>query len=239
MILVLSRILAVTVLSLIPVLAWATPKAYISWHAPHGSPRASDSLWVTSGDSTRTDTLYVTFDPGNDSPTIYGFEAILTVRPAVSDTLGPYWRNDEWDYFRVEYPSEEPGLARPWKGGYGFPFYYHESRQARFRIMYALAADRAPAIKGGQVYSFARVIFRHPPKRLAMHNQPVCIEVSDTEGGVAFTLGDPMEPPADGVRYLSWNSRGGQLCASLKNKPPVWTPPAQEQPEKPKTADKK
>lgn len=70
-------------------------RIFLSWHAPYGTPGATDLLQFTPGDTTREDTLYLVAEPGTDSKTTYGYKATLYFRTVGNDTLSPYWRMGE------------------------------------------------------------------------------------------------------------------------------------------------
>jgi len=64
---------------------------YLSWSAPWGSKRAQQARRPACADSTKEDTLFLSFLPGRAGNTFTGFTTQLLFHATASDTLGPWW----------------------------------------------------------------------------------------------------------------------------------------------------
>lgn len=199
------------------------PQLYLSWHAPHGWPRATDTLSVACGDSTREDTLFLSFDPGADSASFNGFTATLYLRAAPTDSLGPWWRlTPEMGLsgrFRVEFAGDSTDRYHsPFRvRGTGRSLYDHTSTSARARLIYAVPWHRAVGVKKGETYTLARILLRRPPPEMAQCGQPLCIEWAVS--GLAFQLRSEPQVNRGGARFASLNSPKGAVCATFRGVP--------------------
>jgi len=205
-------------------------KIYLSWHAPYGAPRASSTLTVACGDTTRVDTLYMTCDIGTDSPTFLGFQAILTFHLLAGDTLGP-----SWDFgnettsprgVRAIWEADSSLVVRPpWGGvqGQGAIYYVHTRLTGSLRMGFAIPIDQALPVHFADRVLLARVLFQHPAAGTGC-DQPVCIAWD--WAGLSFAAAWESEITS-GDRFVSWNSPGGRVCApfSSARAPRPWKPP--------------
>lgn len=93
---------AMPVLTLLALVALAFPpragaeglpgRVFLSWHAPYGTPGASDFLNFVPGDTTRVDTLFVCAETDSDSKSVYGYNALFYFHSTGADTLREFWR---------------------------------------------------------------------------------------------------------------------------------------------------
>jgi hypothetical protein len=189
------------------------PVIFLTWHAPYGQPGATDTLSADC-DSTRSDTLWLAFDPGHASPKFLAVTADILFHAAVGDTLAPFWGRtyDEkpW-WIRIE-SEPQPGLGYPMPyrtnggGGWGL---MRQGSAALLRFIYATPYSEAAGITR-QIYAAARIILAHPPAREDRCRQPICIEWSESEltydiqNGRTFVRSGPH-------RFVSLNSPGGAV----------------------------
>ena len=205
---------------------------YVSWHAPHGSPRATDNNNWACSDSTRTDTLYLSFDPGRNSRTFNGFTATLFFHALKGDSLPPYWRMStaRGDTASVRMQADpDPNFAcpQPWAvAGMGRALYLWTPNFGRLTLIYAVGTRQAIPVDSGKVYCLARVLIRHGTPRIAGCGRPLCIEWA--QAGLAFRVGEDQRVRMGGVRYASINSPGCRVCDDFRAviPPPVWRPGA-------------
>ncbi len=195
------------------------PQLYLTWHAPYGYPRASETVMAACDDTSHADTLYLSFDPGQSYPTFLGVKASLVFHPPAGDSLGPWWLT-ECDRglpskFKVkmdlglEYPQ-------PWRvEGAGASQFDCAGGAARLSMIFAVPYDKAGGIRAGSVYCFARIIVRHPPPTEPGCDQPICIEWSESQ--VSFDIGPHTSYVTSGPhRFASWNSPGGKACVTYR-----------------------
>ena len=189
------------------------PKIYLSWGAPYGLPGASTSISWTGGDTTRVDTLFLSFDPGKDT-TLVGATTTMWFRALSGDSLGPLW----WSTGRLNPPhgmkfefanTPVAGHPFPWESfGIGDFGYTRPGRTVgQVRFLFAVAATRAAHVQGGKIYGLARVLLRRPPATAPGCDQSVCVEWG--EATLAFAPG--REPHiTEGVTYVGLNATGGE-----------------------------
>lgn len=211
------------------------PRIYLSWNAPWGTPGASDTLSTDCADSTRVDTLYLSFEPGRDATQFYGMYARLYFRPQLGDTLGMFWhlkRGEEnqgtlWAWFD---PDGSFPCPRPWTAhGMGVPVWYTSPQAGRLDLVYAVRLDAASPVKAGTRYCFARVEFKERWPWLHGCRQPVCIEWESARLSFGFADESRKEIQATrGERFVSWNSPGGAVTEPYRRRvrPRAWQPPA-------------
>src|SRR5262245_46036945 len=70
------------------------PRLFATWKAPYGQPRATGQLTYACADTSRRDTLFLTYTTGKDSPFFIGLEAQLYMRAASGDSLQDFWKLD-------------------------------------------------------------------------------------------------------------------------------------------------
>ena len=212
------------------------PQLYLSWHAPFGSPRASETLSMASGDTTAADTLYLSFDPGHYDSTFLALDATITVRCAEGDTLSSFWH---WGslgqvqlgprHARVEFNDTGTWPApSPWRAvGIGQSAYDWTRQSARVRLMYGIAVQQGAPLDSGTIYTIARLVVRHPAARITNATQPLCFEWTGSTFAYSNLLPEESVHYGD-HRWVSLNSRGGAICReyreSLRQAPRVWSP---------------
>jgi hypothetical protein len=196
------------------------PQLQLAWHAPYGMPGARDTLTMAAGDSTKTDTLYMSLDPGHHDSTFVGINATLLIRSADHDSLNSWWRYLPPLQVRigprnphVEFnDSGDWGAPSPWAtAGIGQAAWDCSRQNGRLRFVYAVGPQSGAAIDSGNTYVVARAIFHHPPKGIANSGQPLCIEWQ--LASLAYNNLLPEEETHWGEhRMVSINSPGGQIC---------------------------
>jgi len=210
------------------------PLLYASWDAPWGTPRAKPQLMAPCGTEAAYDTLYLTFDPGRDAPTLFGMSGEVYFRATAPDTLGPLWsfneRPETENNFEVEFPAPNDsswGAPSPWKGsGFGAKKYDRTPGSGRLQIVYAVPEQIAKQVKAGHRYSLARVIVPRGVRSMGSCEQPVCVEWATA--GFTFDI-DKGETDANrqgGSRFATWNSKDGRSCANYTGivAPSSWKP---------------
>ena len=206
-------------------------QVFLSWRAPHGERRATQSIMAPCGaDTSVRDTLWVSFIAGRDAPTLYGVGIHLRFRALPGDTLGPYWWLGEGGPRRLEvqYPGQSGwGYRRPWKvDGQAFPDFARQKDNFRLSITFIVPADSAGAVKDDVPYVLARLIVNRPPAGLARCDQQICIEWAASEFSYAMGVPDAVHGPGS-QRFVTWNSPKGDACASYtttRAAPARWVP---------------
>ncbi|MBI1796088.1 MAG: hypothetical protein HYR74_03440 [Candidatus Eisenbacteria bacterium] len=193
----------------------ASPLIYLSWGAPYGRPGAHGNQRV-GRDSTRTDTLYMSFDPVDDAGGFVGLTAVLYLWPQVGDSLGAFWhfeRDQENPLScRFDFDVAPYEAISAWKAsGVGFPKYEHTTNGGRLSVIYAVPSTEQKKLKGGSIYCLARVFISHRRARLGGHTRPMCIEWGDANFAVT-PMNDVNVRDGAGNPRVSWNSPGGQVC---------------------------
>lgn len=195
------------------------PEVYLSWHAPWGEPRAADTL-SASCDTTRADTLWMSFDPGKPSPTFVGYTATLLFHPALGDTLTGWWTRN---YYTGKPPFMDIGLEPV--PGYGYPMPYRRNggggsqydgltHDARFRMIYAAPSTELTSIDRKR-YVLARLIMHPPPQTDPACGRPICIEWSESELNFDLTNGRAIVTSGT-HRFVTINSRGGEVATPYR-----------------------
>ncbi len=207
------------------------PKLYMSWRAPYGMPGASDTLSVPYDDTTRVDTLYLSFETGRDAPHFYGIFARLYFHPPFGDTLGTYWHwgRGWWNQgnLRIEFdpdgtwPCPQAWIFR----GQGASIFDFEQggHSGRLDLIYAVRDSDAAPVEAGTRYCFARVMLRQKKSMLPGAHQPVCIEWAQAR--MSFGAGDVYVTRGPG-RFVSANSPTGSVCEPYRRTtmPGSWHP---------------
>lgn len=195
------------------------PHIFLSWHAPWGFPRATDTL-ISDCDTTRSDTLWLSFDSGKASPTYLGFQATLLFHPAPGDTLLGWWTEDfekgKPPFFQIELePVPGLGYPQPYRtNGAGGTKYDGVGPDARYRMIYATPLDKAIGIQRGN-YVLARLVIRRPPAGNAACGKPLCIEWADAH--LSFGVGADQATVKTGPhRFVSLNSPGGAVAVPYR-----------------------
>jgi hypothetical protein len=204
-------------------------RIYLSWHAPYGQPSASDQLMSACGDSTSKDTLYLCIDTGDDAPKFQSFTATLYFWAAPGDSLDPHWLFGEGQQFHrlvVEYaPRDLPGVEPAWPASaYAASGYSTSKASGKLRMIAAGPDGQGWPLKGGQTYVAARLLVPRAPAKSRACERPVCIEWSLA----MFGLGGGKLPEIHaGQRFVSWNSKGGKVCSTMRSfaAPTPWKPP--------------
>lgn len=205
-------------------------RIYLSWGAGHGLPGAAGSLTRTGGDTTRVDTLYLSFSPGRACSTFVGMTATLWLRAMDGDSLGPLWQSAGGMTLprgmSVEFPRDSASAHPfPWAGfGIGHSGYGRSGSNAgRLRLMWAVGPQDGARVEPGRLYGLARILLRRPAAGAPGSAQPVCVEWS--EGSMAYRPGDEPGVSA-GVRYVGINAAGGEFSCSTETSPTPPAPPA-------------
>lgn len=205
-------------------------RLYLTWRAPYGQPRATENIMAPCGDSTKVDTLWMTFDPGKPAPGFLGMTGFLAIHPFPGDTLDAYWNFGEGQKvrrLRVQLdPDSVPGMRSAWKtkgmGGFG---YFHSPTLGSIRMVQAVAMQMSGPIEPG-LYPLARVLVPRPAASSGPCSHPVCIEWQSSS--IAFSEGDDPNVTR-GQRFVSWNATSGHdPCGALRQvTAPVrsWKPP--------------
>ena len=145
----------------------AETQVYLSWGSPHGFPGARDTLVRACGDSTRIDTLCLSFEPGEDFPNLVAITGDVEFLPVDGDTLLGYWtfRNQATGpgSCRGEFAgSGRAGCPFPWSSA-GMPVVGFLRREGRglLRLMYAVSVHTPTSVQAGVRYCLARILIQH------------------------------------------------------------------------------
>ena len=201
-------------------------RLYLTWHAPFGQPGATDQLMAACGDTTVKDTLYLCFDPGSDIERFQSFTATLYFWAAGEDSLDAHWRFGEGQSYtrlKAQYTPAIPGVEPAWPASaFAFSGYNSSRGSGKFRMVAAGPSGQGWPLQGGKTYVAARLLVPRPADPRSC-DHPVCIEWALA----LFGLGNGALPEVkSGQRFVSWNSRGGKVCAPMREfaAPPPWQP---------------
>jgi hypothetical protein len=203
---------------------YGEPQLYMAWRAPYGTPGATDTLSVPYDDTTRVDTLYLSFETGRDAPHFYGAYARVYFHPPTGDTLSTYWHwgRGWWNQgnLRVEYDPDGtwPGPQAWVNRGQGAALFdFGESAHSgRLDLVYAVRDDQTAPVQAHTRYCFARVMLRQKKCTLPGAHQPVCIEWMQAR--LSFGQGDVYATHGPG-RFVSANSPSGDVCEPYRRTP--------------------
>ena len=198
-------------------------RIYLSWGAGYGLPGADSSFTRTCGDTSRVDTLYLSFDPGRACSTFVGMTATLWFRSLDGDSLGPLWESPGGTNLpagiSVEFPRDSTSAHPfPWSGfGIGHHGFAKASKTAgRIRLVWAVGPGNGARVQPGRLYGLARLLLRRPPAGASGCGRPVCVEWN--EGSMAYRPGD--EPGVStGSRFVGINAAGGRLGCNSAPEP--------------------
>jgi hypothetical protein len=202
---------------------------YLSWNAPWGDPRASQTRAPRCGDAGAMDTLYLSFYPGRPGPGFNGFAGEVLFHPAArGDTLGT-WSHFERGaenagHLAVQWGPDEsfPG-PQPWRvHGQGFVKLDRTPTLASLRLVFAVPHEQSVPSAADTLYTLCRIVIAHATP-LAGCDRPVCIEWR--WASLAFGLKD--EPRVTrGSRFVAW-AGPESICDPFRGPhAEAWRPPA-------------
>ena len=176
------------------------PLLYLTWHAPHGDPRARTALSVDCRDTTGVDTLYLTFETRRRGFRFTGMSGTLVFEPQAGDTLGPYWfrargeANEAMTFVDFDLLLNSEYVDSPWErlvtGSVGFT---HVGGRGRLDVSAHVTPKQAKNLFPRTRYAFARVKLLRARGRLAGCQQPMSIA---WVGACAYSsLGESMWVP--------------------------------------------
>lgn len=212
------RLLILLAAAVVPGAATAQPglraQAYLTWNAPWGQPRASDVRNVVCGDSSRRDTLYLTFDPVRDRSTLIAVDAEIRVWPSDGDTLDRHWwfesRSNPAHLLADFNLDDVPGALRVWtETGAGGVRSVSGPDTAFIRLVWAVRPADAATVLGGKQYAFARLIVPRP-RDAGVCGRPLCFELNYVR--LARDIRD-TEVVWAGRKWVSWNPGSNTPCA--------------------------
>jgi len=202
---------------------------HLSWNAPHGLPRASENLAPHCA-SARPDTLWLTFEPGDDARHLYGFDAKLLFHAAPGETLTAYWHfgggAENPHNVRVEFPAARWPTENPFSTqNYGAAHYDRMPDTGTLDITYAVNADSARAVSGRVCYALARVVFPATDDP-ATCRRPVCIEWKWALLAVSTQGPNRHGTSMGSARYAGFCAPDGGVCARFRGTrtPRAWKP---------------
>ena len=212
---------------------------YLSWNAPWGMKRAAKTRMPACADSTRADTLYLSFYPGRSAEHFTGFTGELKFLATGNDTLGPWWHmeskgGENGGNVLVEWgPSPDIPGRQPWPtGGRGFALMDHTPSAMRLRLLFAMTLDDAGPLDSTATYTLCRLIIRHHRVgTLAGCAQPMAVQW--TKATLGYALNDEPEVRR-GERLVSY-SGPYSICEPFHDEASTkaWKPPAGYAPPKP------
>jgi hypothetical protein len=196
------------------------PRLYLAWGAPYGMPGARRNLDFTCTDTSKVDTLYLSFETGADTEHFYAMFARLSFRSAPGDTLGDFWyfgrKGVNRDGLKIQFdPDGTFPCSQPWnRAGMGSPTIYHRAEGTRLDLFYAVSLENAIPSSGRTRYCYARLLLDRKQCRLAGSRQPVCIEWEQARYSIRdrdiFITGD-----SEGL--VTVNSPDSSVCAPLRS----------------------
>ena len=220
--------LALTLPLLPDVARCADPTIYLSWHAPYGTPGATDTLMAPCGGA-RKDTLYLTFKAGRSTGGYFGIDGILLFHAPVRDTLSAQWWFEQQN-LQVQFASDSiPGITRAWVQPLSTMTTYldHTSGSARLRLMNVRPTMFPVWVRDSVQYFFCRIFVPRPSAGMLRCDQPLCIEWTQSEVYLdTTTTTSTMATRTGSRRFVSWNSPNGKVCADYRDdlQPPAVDP---------------
>jgi hypothetical protein len=186
------------------------PRLNLSWHAPHGMPRASDTLIASCDDTLRVDTLYMSFESPRPLPALTVVHAAVNFRPQVGDTLDPFWMfKTGWangGNMLIDFaPFDGEDYPTPWThaGVYDVAYDRHKGG-GQLDLRYFVDFDNALGIDPGIQYSLARIRIFHRRSYLPGCTQPAGVEWSNALFGLA--TGRMVAAASGGKGVARWNA---------------------------------
>jgi hypothetical protein len=158
------------------------PRLYLAWGAPYGTPGASRNLDLTCADTSKVDTLYLSFEMGTDGEQLLAMFARISFHPVPGDTLGAFWdfgrKGVNPQGLKIQFdPDGTFPCSQPWnRMGSGYPSLRRWPGGMRLELMYSVSVPDAIPISGRTRYCYARLLLDRKMCRLAGSRQPVCIE---------------------------------------------------------------
>jgi hypothetical protein len=201
-------------------------KYYLSWRAPYGLPRAMDTAAPSCGDSTRIDTLWVSFEVSRSESTFLALAGELTITAEPGDTLSAFWQMgrggaNHGGLYGTFGPQEGFPGENPWATtGVGAVDYERTSSIAYFRFVYAVSATQGGPVLAGHRYTAGCLMVRGMATDPAGCQQPVCIDW--TTADFAFDLAHPMRIHEGGSHVVA-RGAGAHPC---RERPRAWRPRA-------------
>jgi len=195
------------------------PRLYLSWGAPYGMPGARRNLDLGCADTSRVDTLYLSFETGADSEHFYAMFARISFRPAPGDTLGDFWyfgrKGVNREGLKIQFdPDGTFPCSQPWnRTGMGSPALYHRSEGTLLDLLYAVSLPDAVPSSGRTRYCYARLLLDREQCSLAGSRQPVCIEWEQARYSIG--AGD-IFITGKSEALVSVNSPDSSVCAPLR-----------------------
>lgn len=187
------------------------PRLYMAWHAPYGTPGATDNVMSHCGDGGR-DTLFLTFETGRDTTRLDGLESILYLRAPAGQPLSRRWEDER--FIEVYFPSDSiPGVTRMWQGALSMNFAFYDKTSGSGRLRLSQTRPRPVALRDHTPYLYARVLISHPPGDTEGCDQPICIEWATGQMVVDTTASSILSGHA-GHEYVTINSPNGAVCES-------------------------
>jgi hypothetical protein len=193
----------------------ATGGIFLSWHAPSGTPGATDSLWTGCGDPERVDTLYVSVVTPDDLPNVTAMAATICFRAEPPDTLGPFWqfkrgRANEQSMF-IEFGPGGFACAQPWRVKGTGAVRYDVVDAGCLEIEYAIPAEHSIPLTPDAQNCVARIRIVEQRRYLGGCTQPV--QVSAETVRFEFLDGGTLEFGSESSNTVFWNRRGAPSTA--------------------------
>ena len=157
------------------------PRIFMAWRAPYGTPGALDTIDPTCPDSSRRDTLYLSFQPTQAETAFIGIGGDLMIYAQPGDTLGSFWdmgrgganHGGMTAYFQHGEDMPEPN---PWGNGVGNVMYERMGNSARIRFGEVMGMTAGQPIEMGKRYVVGRLVFYGRHAGLTGCDKPVCLE---------------------------------------------------------------
>ena len=209
------------------------PPVHIAWHAPWGSPQATQNLVAECGDTTLVDTLFLTFEcPKKYIQRVRGISGALLFEPQAGDTLGAFWFNERGGTnagnLLVDFDLINTDDAQtPWRAYVaGRVGYAHEAGRGRLDLSADVPVAKVLNLFPGMTYYFARVTIHRKRCDLAGCLAPMRI----TWAGGRFRWNRPGSKDASfGIgpgQSVTWNApRSSLACRRTRLAIETWVPP--------------
>ncbi len=215
------------------------PRLHLSWRAPHGLARAADSIGTTCADSSRTDTLWLSFEPSRDETAFVALGGEIEIHGQPGVSLGAFWHMSKGGANRgglILQLGPDPSMPgeSPWPmPGLGVVDYRVDGATARLGFGCTLGNDSKAHLRKGRRYTVGRVLVRGISAGLPGCDAPVCFEWRRAEfvfgGGRDFWTGGAghalaTRGAADAIRRERLASAPVPTTPAAKPAPPAPAP---------------
>jgi len=208
------------------------PRLHVTWNAPFGDPRARTNLDTNGADTSRVDTLFLSFESPPHNLPLLGLSGALLFEPQAGDTLGSFWAFErtgpnsgnlrvEFDHIWSEY------CEMPWNTlVYGHVGYTRAGGRGRLDLSADIVDIGIKNLFPNRSFCFARIAIDH--KRAGLLEgcgRPMSISWVGVQFATYNNL--VLRPlPGPGQRVTMNASKRGVASRHLIGLQQAWVPPS-------------